>query len=598
MADNPGIGLQFFGNRELTVKTFTRPGTIVPSFVPPVIGYHLGGDQDDPAVTSGIGKAIVTQPVRSYSSPGSAKGILIEGFYDLFWKNRVHILGVPVEAGSVNSTYDEYAAGNVVTAVENSFEIYNSGEGMKRGQIREMVSFAFNPTGQNITILSGTTTAFILGARESEVYTYRIEADGTVNIVTDIEIDFRNGDQLIHHITGSRVLPFTLIPQQGIKENWSWLTDIITAQSGREQRNSLRAIPRQTFTYVYRYNDAADDRNIKLENFVWNNTPARIAVPVFIDGTELSADVTTGDTVLNVVSTSNRDFRSGSDGAYMIFQDEDTFEVQQITSFTATTITGGITLNSWPAGTKVYPIRFCQISQPMAQRAWAINAREMAITWRPTSNVEYTGEAGFPVYQSLPVWDEDWVTPGFPMRLDWRKSVDYVESGTGVFFADSLRDFPTVTAEQLFDYPDRTELWRIKRWLMSRRGQQKAFWMSTRRPDMKIGLDNVAGTTLDIQNFGYSVNVFAKDLKGLRKDIEILYVDGSVNYRRITSATDNGATEGLVLDSAASQALSAANVARISYLKAWRLNTDDLEFVHQWPNRGFVVIPIIEATYT
>lgn len=609
MATNPGYRQQAFGDRELTVTTFTRPGFIPPSFVPPVVGYHREDTSElerGPADGSGaLANASGSIPRGTLGRSGLARGgqsnpgFVQESWYELFWKDRIHILPIPVlPSRSPETNFDQFNAGNVVTEVERSFEIYNSGTSIRHR--RELTTFAFDPTGQGITILQGQIVPYVLGGGESELYQYRIEASGVVNIDTDLDFTWDNGVLLTHNVTGSRVLPVTLIPQQGIRERWAWLTDVIRSQSGREQRNALREVPQQNVTYAYRFNDALDFRNTKLQNLVYVNPPQTIALPWFLDGTDVTVAITAGDSTVTVASTDDRDFRDGEDGAIIVFGDEDNFEVQTVDSFTATTITiGGQFVQSWPVGTIIYPVRFCQIVQPISQRAWAINAREMSITWRPETNRDFSGEGLTPTtYKSQPVWTDDWKVQNFPIAIRWDREMEFFESGTGLFSNDTLSEFPVLSTNMLFEFNNRAEFWPIKRWFGSRRGQQRVFWMSTRRNDLPIGDNNGTGVSLDIFNVGYTNQVFTKDVKDRRKDIEIVYNDGSIDYREVTAAIDNGTLERLTLDSASSQDLDTDNVQRISYLITWRLGADNIEYIHEWPNRGFTTIPIIEATYT
>ena len=244
MADNPGILIDGQFN-------FVRPGTVLPTFVPPVTGYHPDIDSERLG-KGGESESLIaprTSRKSAQSRSGDNKGILIQGWYDLFWKNRVHILAIPeTDLQTVDTTLDEFNAGNVVTAVQRQFEIYNAGQSVSRA--RQLSTFAFDPSGEGVTILSGTVVPYTLGGNQSEIYTYRIEAAGTPNVDTDLNFTWDIGSLLTHHVTASRVLAATLRPSQRVKEDWGWLTDIITAKSGREQRNAMRPLPQQVLQYV------------------------------------------------------------------------------------------------------------------------------------------------------------------------------------------------------------------------------------------------------------------------------------------------------------------------------------------------------------
>ena len=84
--------------------------------------------------------------------------------------------------------------------------------------------------------------------------------------------------------------------------------------------------------------------------------------------------------------------------------------------------------------------------------------------------------------------------------------------------------------------------------------------------------------TIDVRWCGYTR--FALNQLG-RRDIQIILADGSVLYRRITSASEiDSETERLGLDQAIPNQVNPNQIFRISFLTLCRLSNDTVIFEH------------------
>jgi hypothetical protein len=570
VADNPGIGMQWFGDRELTVKTFTRPGTVLPSFVPPIIGFHREEEVGHNDGGELIPKGRISPRVNMPASYNTNKGILIEGFYDLFWKNRLHIIPT------------EFDAGNILSAVEGTFEIYNSGT--KLGQHQVAVNTLTDLTSLGITITGGTVVfPYQLGLGQSEVYTYLISTEGTSVINDSYDVGFGNGVTLIHSITGSRILLFTFDPQEGFNETFEWLTDIIPKQDGSEQRISVRNIPRQTIDHVY----LSDDPTIlaTMENTLYNRLPNQIALPYWKDFVSLTAIVTAGSAVLPVTTTTNRDFRVGLSLA-IFDRDTGLFEVGTILSIATNQITlTSPLLQTWAAGLEVLPVLIGFVDTKHTQERFPKDVASLALSFESVTNKDFSDTAGFAVYKSTPVYDDPLLLESDTFSRDFDYGVETFQNPVGRDHQDTWRNGPGTTWKRFIaSFKTLAEYTSLRNFIHSRRGRQVAFYIPTRQQDF-IPANTNPGTPsqIDTAHTGYSQTF---DI-GHRIDIEIEYIDGVVDRREITSVI-LGTFQQLVLDSALSQEWSEANVARASYLLKFRFDIDAFQFVHNWHNNGFV----------
>lgn len=128
---------------------------------------------------------------------------------------------------------------------------------------------------------------------------------------------------------------------------------------------------------------------------------------------------------------------------------------------------------------------------------------------------------------------------------------------------------------------DMAEMYTVIKWIHTRKGRQKAFWLSTVADDLEIA-GNISGTTLPVEDY------IRTDFP---VDVDILSTAGVHYFRRVTAATPSGNIVNLTMTSTLS--LTQANVSRISYLLCTRFATDAIEVQHR-PGFGIIQIPCTE----
>lgn len=128
---------------------------------------------------------------------------------------------------------------------------------------------------------------------------------------------------------------------------------------------------------------------------------------------------------------------------------------------------------------------------------------------------------------------------------------------------------------------DMADMYTVIKWIHTRKGRQKAFWASTLADDLTIA-GNISGTTLPVDEFSRT---------DFPVDVDILSTSGVHYYRRVTASTPSGNDFNLTMTSTLS--LTLANVARISYLRCSRFDSDTIEISHT-PGLGVIQIPCIE----
>jgi hypothetical protein len=507
-------------------------------------------------------------------------------FGDVFWFEHLHIIPKVLSLGNVISTQDR------------EYEVFN---GFRNESRTVTVRTA---TGLDGITLDGEPTfspVTVLGPKETVVVSATISPTGPVLIDATISYQFDNGRSVQLRITGSRVVVVSLEPEAAISESWEWLTDIIEASAGDEQRISARDVPRQSWTYTW----VKEDRHAaNLINQLWGWAENIFAVPVWTDYTVLTADAAAGATTLNVESTDERDFRATGGELALLWKDDDTTESVEVSAITSTTLSlARETAAAFEAGDLVIPLRLVRLPGNWDSRNSNTNVRTVTVRWQVLDNVEFSAalspspifDGG--VYRDLPVWDVDsdyLVTSGnYSERED--KDLRFPASdGTGRFSTFTAREFPRNVLSGIgMEAFGRTEFFRLRAFLHYLRGRQKAFWMSTTRDDFTVeSTTSATSTEINVNIVGYTRLVAnAPNGPRTRRNVEIVYADGSKDYRRVVSSQETaGVREVLTLDSGISQECSQANVARISYLVKRRLNTDRVVFEHEF-YEGEVTVP-------
>jgi len=121
---------------------------------------------------------------------------------------------------------------------------------------------------------------------------------------------FAGGLTALLVVTGRRVVVFGMRPDwsQGITERLEWLTEVLEAYDGTEQRVRLRQLPRRGFEYGFLI-EGRDAQVLDHLLFAWG---ARIyCLPVWTDVSTLAGEAAIGSTALTVQDVANSDYHAG-----------------------------------------------------------------------------------------------------------------------------------------------------------------------------------------------------------------------------------------------------------------------------------------------
>lgn len=421
-------------------------------------------------------------------------------------------------------------------------------------------------------------------ALQEREYQVSVTPDGQPVLDTLLSWVFANGEQPGLRITANRIIAWAFAPDwgQGVQEQLEWLTDVLASESQAEQRRALRTAPRRELSAPM-YVEGRERQLLDLALFGWGS---RIwALPIWPDIQRLGVDVP-AESLSIPCATEYLDFRAG--GLAML-RAETAFhsEVVEIDSVDA----GGLTLKrptlqAWPVGTRLYPVRTAQLMQQpdlvrltdqLMQADVTFQVME-ACDWPALDVAELPAYRGWPVLELRPDETED-LTHQFErllLTLDSRTALPLVTDVAG-------RAMP-ITDWRWVDLGRAERAW-LRSLLYYLRGRQRAVWVPTHADDLTV----VAATTdtsltIDVANVGYSR--FGLQRVG-RRDIRIELVDGQVLYRRITGASEIDAeVERLAIDSALGVTVAPSAIARVCWLVLSRGSADRVTLDHITDSEG------------
>lgn len=547
----------------------TLPGVIV----------GLGGHQDPPswARSSEIGEYAVTnlppyvardtalsiagqktgtQPV---DEPGLTKPGAAAPNFGADWYDRVHVIP------------GHFDLGNVISNLTRQVEVWNAW-----GTAQTLSSIAASGTTGGITLAGQSAPPLAFGPLHSRLYTLTVSTAGDPVIDAIYAFDFGT-ERPVLTVTGRRIVVWSFRPNWsgGITERLEWLTDVLAAYDGTEQRVRLRDHARRGIEYGFAV-EGHDARLLEALTFGWG---ARLyCLPVWWEADYLAAGITAGATSVTVTDAALKDYRAG--GLVVFWRDAGTTEAVEIASITGDTITLKLPLSkAFPAGSRVMP---------------AVLARMDGET--PYSHVTdriVLGRARFTVDGNLhrapaeigAVWQGYAVLDERPDRAEdidetWARTLAVLDSLTGIVMTDETSGSPVIRRTYAWLLNGRAAIDKWKKWAAARAGRYAALWLPTFADDLELVQAVGAGdTALRVKN---TLSARYVGNHPLRAAVRIELADGTVLHRRVTGITElDAATEAIGLDSALGIVVQPADVRRVMWMGLARLDADALEIHYE-----------------
>lgn len=481
---------------------------------------------------------------------GSFDGIRESSFSDIFY-NRIWIIEKHTDLG------------NITQAQTRTIEVWNA-----FFETQTLTDFTFDSDIVVTGLASGDFAPL-----HSEIYSVFIPISGSPNIAASITWDFDPAGAFVGTVAGQRIIPFTLRHNwtEKVLEQVTFLTDVLGALSGKEQRIGIRRLPRRRFEMSYMTLTPLERSYLENVTFGWQGR--KYAVPLWSDVTSLRSPVSEGDSVFDV-DTFTRDFDIG---AFLFITDGEKYDTLEISGVTADSVTTATpSANSYGLGARVVPARlgtldskidFARVTNQIdtTTLAWSLTADQESVNRLDSYEPEtYRGSELYNV-------SNDYTNT---INVEQNFRTDVMDANNGAFGIYPSDPFPRRT------YPFsslliRSELGRFLQFMYNRLGRLNPFWFVERVPSFFLQTSVLADDlTLVVTTGGYTLQSFDSPS---RRDIAILTTAGW-KYRRITgSVLNDDGTETITIDSNLGVAVDASTDPMISYLKFVRLDQDLFE---------------------
>jgi hypothetical protein len=363
---------------------------------------------------------------------------------------------------------------------------------------------------------------------------------------------------------------FALDVEAGATVRYQWQTDVLKAWDGLEQRISLLAKPRQSFMFASVLTDAQQRAVLGTLAADAHEAPVFLLGLAFEALTVASSDADT----INVHTLALCDWAEPGQRIVVVHPDGVTTGEAVVQSAAGVAIEVDANLTAVAVdGARVMPAMgvFLDADQAVDRyrtRAsrWDLSARQQR--FRYGSAGEVGAGATVTTFGDLPVWEAGLLAEGM-VRQTLRSGAELVDLGA------------LVTAQQVYDRADwgraigihssRRADWQwFKLFLDTVRGRWKSFLLPTGRPDLVAEGDASSGTLTITESVTDYVADWWPSLAHRR--LAIVLADGTVAYRSVASAVDNGATQALTLSASVAGAID-----HVEFLELVRLDSDEVQ---------------------
>lgn len=533
-------------------------GTVNANLTPAMAAYDGPYWPTHQALTAAPVSNFVTSqiPVAApgYAIPGSVSPGYAADYYDTIW----------VRPSSLD-------LGNLLSSQQRDIEVWNAWR-----VPRTLAAIdATNADGLDLIAPEPAPTTF--GALESRVYTLNIALDGPATIDASFEFEFEAVAPALT-VTGSRVVIFAVSPDwaQPVTERLEWLTDVLESYGGIEQRRSLRSAPRRRFEYAL-FAREVEAAYLDALLAAWQ---ARVyALPVWTDAGRLAADLPAGATAI-AIPTAYLDYHEG--GLAILAADPRHADAVEISAVAADGLTlKRATLNTWPAGTRVYPARLARLPASVSiNHATAAHSRG-TLVFDLADRTDIAPVESAAALDGVPVNEQhhNWAAA---VSQDYTREVETFDSQLAIApLVDDGPDRSFGRRRYRYTLAGRADIADFRAWLAARQGRLNACYQPTWQADLTLtAVTGATSTQLTIERIGAALYTAAKPP---RAAVRIALHDGTIFYRQITAAVTGADpdTELLAMDSALGMAVGPDDVRLISWMALARLDADAIEIAWQ-----------------
>jgi hypothetical protein len=391
-----------------------------------------------------------------------------------------------------------------------------------------------------------------------------------------------------------RVLPvFSMLPNWdgGITERLEWLSDVMTSETGAEQRRTLRTRPRRSFESGFL---RKGPNRTWLDSFLVSVGQNLLLMPlwheaiVMVEGIEPDAlGVTFAQGAAN-----EREFYEG-DLVFVNNGDPNTYDVLMVGDVADDRFTWATPPErSWPKGTRIYPMREARITD-----AAALSNRTEDVA---TVQIRFSLQKP---YTMTAAWIADMNgRPFFPFRpnrmtdigANYARLTNTLDNSVGTPFITDISEHTAVTMSLAFTFFGRHRIHQYRQFLAAATGRTKGFFVSTYTHDIEPYANVIEASDILLAK-PMGGGMFYRVHPSSRTHIGITLVGQNTPayFRRIIAVEKQYAdSAGLDVNyetdvwydrfrlDAVLPALTRSQIARISFVSEARFDQDSFEIQH------------------
>lgn len=375
-----------------------------------------------------------------------------------------------------------------------------------------------------------------------------------------------------------QVWPFA--PREEMTETLEWLTEVIRTQLS-EQRIALRAAPRRS----YGFSHVLDAQSYAAAQEMLRGS-AGFLVPDWTQVARLMA-VDAGADVEIAFDTACLDLRAGAQA--ILWSAPGAWEVIDVVAVAPSGITATVA-RSW-GKVRLMPLRPARAPDGLSAQRLTRHYASASIRLDITENTSHAATS-YPQYRGHDVMTDCPRIGGGGLDEGVVWPVEVVDNELGRVVALRERAVPDASFTMRWRVFGVCAIAGLRAWLHSRRGRQKAFWLSSRGRDFVPLVDvSAAATTVTVQALPGLAALARQSF-----DVELVTMTGAVIRRRVISwSADFAGRVVLQLDAAVGVTVQVSQVRRLSWLRCVRFNADRIELTHRAAGGVEVAIPCLEV---
>lgn len=372
---------------------------------------------------------------------------------------------------------------------------------------------------------------------------------------------------------GPHVWPITPDWSDGMREQLSWATEILTASATAvTTHRGLWDGPRRRFTF-----DLFDaDREFRLAHMLLAGHGGPWLLPIWPDQQWITTTVWPESTTV-ACRTEGFDFVEG--GKVLLYADAQRWEVAEV----AQILPAGLelaapVLGEFGRGARLFPLRLAHAEQGARSRFTSARTARVSLAFDIAEPCDWPALDTLPVYRDHPVItsrpneDED-------ATATVARELGVVDFGTGLPFVHDLTGVSLRNQSHRWLLSGRAAHSRFRSLLYMLDGARVPVWVPSWQSDLAAAAPIAGGSTsLIVQYAGYSQFGHGRPN---RRDLWIELNDGTVYLRRVTAAAHVGDTEALTLDASLDgTAIAPGRIRQISIMSLCTLASDTVQIDH------------------